>query len=170
MYNDEFSGGLREALKRYALIVGAFLLLSLLARRAPIVPRFTIVWAADSYDNDIDYIEVWQWNGSAWELIANFTASEGSVSVVHEQPINFTVGIRFNSTLADDAAEAVSYTRVYCNITNGGSVWTNEELNNTSSSLVGSYYRITEQGYWNMTGYPAEGVSYTVRFLYEGYY
>jgi len=113
-------------------------------------------------------VEVHQYNGTAWNLVANFTSSGGSTSVHDSWPTNFTVNIKFNSTLAGSTAEAISYTRVYMNISS--SVWTNEELNNTACSLVGSFYILEEQGHWNQTGKPAEGVTYECAVSYQGYY
>jgi len=129
-------------------------------------PKHT-VFAVDSYGNDINFIEVWQYNGTDYILLANFTSSGGSVRVHDNWVINFTVGIRFNSTLASSTAEAISYTRVYMNITG---IWINVELNNTSCTLIGNYYYLTEQGHWNQTGYPEAGVTYTCSIVYQGYY
>jgi hypothetical protein len=129
-------------------------------------PKYT-VFAVDSYGNDINFIEVWQYNGTGYVLLANFTSSGGSVRVHDSWVINFTIGIRFNSTLASSTSEAISYTRVYMNITG---IWTNVELNNTSCTLIGSYYYLTEQGHWNQTGYPQAGVTYECSVLYQGYY
>jgi hypothetical protein len=90
---------------------------------------------------------------------------------VHDSwPTNFTVGIQINSTLASSTAEAISYTRVYMNITDGGSIWNNVELNNTACELSGSYYYLTEQGHWNATGKPVAGVTYACSVLYQAYY
>jgi glycerol-3-phosphate dehydrogenase len=129
-----------------------------------------IVYAADSYGNDINFVEVWQYNETAWNLLANFTTTGGSVRVHDSWVMNFTVGIKVNSTLVSSSAEAISYTRVYMNITDGGTIWNNVELNNTACSLVGSYYYLTEQGHWNATGKPSAGVTYACSILYQAYY
>ena len=125
------------------------------------------VLAIDSYGNDITHIEIWQYNGTSWNLKANFTSSGQSVRVVDGQAVKFIVGIKFNATLASSSSEAISYTRVYMNIT---SIWNNKELNNTSCSLVGSFYYLKEQGIWSVTGYPQSGVTYSCTVLYQGYY
>jgi len=127
-----------------------------------------LVFAADVHGNDINYIEVWQWNGTGYELRANFTSTGQSVRVEENYTIKFVVEIQFNATLAADTAEAISYTRVYMNISEG--VWSNEELNNTSCSLIGNFYHLKEEGVWNQTGLPAEGVSYVCQVAYQGYY
>lgn len=129
-----------------------------------------LVYAADSYGNDINYVEVWQYNGTAWNLLANFTSTGGSVRVHDSWPTNFTVGIKLNSTLVSSTSDAIAYTRVYMNITDGGTIWNNAELNNTFCSLSGSYYYLTEQGYWNQTGKPMAGVTYACSILYQAYY
>ena len=153
-------------MKRYTPLILIGVLLVALAFKLNPVTTLT-VYAADIHNNDINYIEVWQWNGTHYNLLANFTSSEQSVRVVHEQPLNFTVGIQLNSTLASSVAEAIAYTRCYMNISGG--VWTNEELNNTSCSLSGNFYYLTEMGHWNSTGLPAEGVDYDCAVLYEDY-
>jgi hypothetical protein len=155
---------------RLILIATLSLCLTLLVTLAPSFPFVTLVFAADSYGNNINYVEVWQYNGTGWALLANFTATGGSVRVHDGWPTNFTVGIQLNSTLATSTAEAISYTRVYMNITDGGTIWNNVELNNTACSLSGSYYLLTEQGYWNTTGQPVTGVTYACSILYQAYY
>ena len=133
--------------------------------------QFTkLAFAADSYGNDINFIEVWQYNGTNWNLLANFTVTGGSVRVHDSWAINFTIGIQINNTLVSSVSDAIAYTRVYMNITNGGTVWNNAELNNTSCSLVGSYYYLTEQGHWNQTAKPVAGVTYACSILYQAYY
>jgi hypothetical protein len=158
-----------QALKRRFL--GLTLILSLLLISFLLVQDDTlIVYAADSYGNDINFVEVWQYNGSAYNLLANFTVTGGSVRVHDSWPTNFTVGIQINSTLVSSTADAIAYTRVYMNITDGGSIWNNVELNNTACSLSGSYYYLTEQGHWNQTGKPVAGVTYACSILYQAYY
>jgi hypothetical protein len=136
----------------------------------PNLPFTRMVFAADSYGNDINFIEVWQYNGTDWNLLANFTITGGSVRVHDGWPMNFTIGIQINNTLVSSSSDAIAYTRVYMNITNGGTVWNNAELNNTSCSLVGSYYYLTEQGHWNQTAKPMEGVTYACSIFYQAYY
>jgi hypothetical protein len=163
------NGGGESSLKRKFLVLTLILpllLLSLLMMQKDTM----IVYAADSYGNDINFIEVWQYNGSAWNLLANFTSTGGSVRVHDSWATNFTVGIRINSTLVSSVSDAIAYTRVYMNITDGGAIWTNAELNNTACSLSGSYYYLTEQGYWNQTGKPVAGVTYACSILYQAYY
>jgi hypothetical protein len=158
-----------EALKKKFLVLTLILpllLISLLMMQNDTM----IVYAADSYGNDINFIEVWQYNGTDWNLLANFTSTGGSVRVHDSWAINFTVGIQINSTLVSSVSDAIAYTRVYMNITDGGSIWNNVELNNTACSLSGSYYYLTEQGYWNETGKPVAGVIYACSILYQAYY
>jgi hypothetical protein len=159
----------KETLKKKFLVLTLILpllLVSLLMMQNDTM----IVYAADSYGNDITFIEVWQYNGTAWNLLANFTSTGGNVRVHDSWAINFTVGIRINSTLVSSTSDAIAYTRVYMNITDGGSIWNNAELNNTACSLSGSYYYLTEQGHWNTTGKPTAGVTYACSILYQAYY
>ena len=131
----------------------------------------SIVYAADAYGSDITHIEIYHHNGTAWVLVGNCTSSSGQSYSVHDTwPIKFLVNMKFNNTLASSTAEAISYTRVYMNITNGGSIWTDEELNNTACSEVGDFYELEEEGVWNATGYPVAGVTYECSVLYQGYY
>jgi hypothetical protein len=158
-----------QALKRKFLVLTLILpllLLSLLMMRNDTM----IVYAADSYGNDISFVEIWQYNETAYNLLANFTVTGGSVRVHDSWVMNFTVGIKMNSTLVSSTADAIAYTRVYMNITDGGTVWNNVELNNTSCSLNGSYYYLTEEGHWNETGKPSAGVTYACSILYQAYY
>ena len=130
------------------------------------------VYAADAEGNDINFVEVWQWNGTDYDLKGNVTLSGQSVIVNDNQTVKFIVSIKFNSTLASSQNEAVSFTRVYMNITYDSSfIWQNKELNNTSvSGPSGGFYWIKENGVWNSTGYPAAGVTYECSILYQGYY
>jgi len=117
----------------------------------------------DAYGNDIKFIEVWE--GSV--LKANFSASGGSVRVNASKAITFNVTVWFNSTLASSQSEAVSYTRVYLNITG---VVTNAELSNVKvSGPVGGFYILVEQ-YVVAAGTLSEGQSYACTFKYQGYY
>ena len=125
---------------------------------------------ADAYGNDINYVEIWQYNGTTWILKANFTSSGGSVRINNNQQVKFNVGIRLNSTLASSSDEAISYTRVYMNITYDGTfVWQNVELNNTSCQLVGNFYYLIETGTWS-TNLPIAGKTYACTILYQAYY
>jgi len=123
----------------------------------------------DSYGNVIVWMCIYQHNGSAWNLLQNVTSSSNwTQRVVDSQPINFTVKWRLNDTLATSEAEAVTFTKVTMNISQ--SVWTNEELNITSTDSDASFYYGIERGHWNQTGMPASGVTYEVATKYEAYY
>jgi len=122
----------------------------------------SLVFAADSYGNDIKYIEVWEGN----TLKANFTSGGGTVRVNASNTITFNVSICINSTLVSSSDEAVSYTAVYVNITG---IWTNVELNNTSVVPNGSFYYLIEKGVLN-AGTLSEGQTYDCSVLYKAYY
>jgi hypothetical protein len=124
------------------------------------------VYASDSYGNDINYIEIYQYNGSSWNLVTNFTSSGGSERIHDNWQTRFLVNIKLNSTLATSTSEAISYTRVYMNIS---TVWTNVELNNTSCSLNGDFYWLLEEGNWT-TSLPSLGVTYSCSVNYQAYY
>ena len=124
-----------------------------------------LVYAADSYGNDINYVEVWEDS----VLRANFTVSGGSVRVDAHKQIKIVVSIRLNSSLAGSNSEAIDYTKVLVNITDGSNyVWLNRELNNTSCVLSGSYYYLKEEGLLAENSL-SEGVTYDVSVKYEVY-
>jgi hypothetical protein len=153
--------------KRLYLIIGVFAILLLLfaSFNSGIFGTKLIVYASpgDAYGNDIKFIEVWE--GSV--LKANFTTSGGSVRINASKTITFNVTVWFNSTLASSQSEAVSYTRVYLNITG---VVTNAELTNVEvSGPVGGFYKLVER-YVVAAGTLSEGQTYACSVLYQGYY
>ena len=146
----------------FALSLGFVLALTLLVLPFNDNALLRLAFAADTYGNDINYVEIWEGN----VLRANFTASGGSVRVNASAVLTFNVSIRLNSTLAASTSEAVSYTAVYMNITG---VWSNVELNNTSVQLTGSYYYLVERGVLAANSL-SEGQTYDCRVLYKAYY
>lgn len=154
-------------IRKLAVLLIAFILVATIFLRS----QTFLVLAADAYGDQINYVEVWQWNGTAYVLRANFTSTGQSVRVEDNHVIKFVVSIKFNSTFASSQAEAISYTRVYMNITNGGTIWNNEELNNTEcTGPTGNFYYLKEEGIWNSTGKPVAGVTYACSIVYQGYY
>jgi hypothetical protein len=132
-----------------------------------------IAYGADSVGNDIYAFEVYQYNGSVWNLVVNNTAS-GNTSRIHDAwATAFRVGIKLNKTLASSDAEAISFTRcnlTIMNITDSKLVWTNVTLNNTAT--IGSdatYYYHWKLGNWT-TDLPLAGVSYNCTVYYDAYY
>jgi hypothetical protein len=126
---------------------------------------------ADSYGNDILFIEVWQYNGSGYVLMHNITSTGGTYRINDNQTTLFNVTVCFNSTLASSQSEAVSFTRVYMNITDGGTIWNNQLLTNIAvSGPTNGFYYLVKQATWNSTGYPVAGTTYSISTLYQGYY
>lgn len=122
----------------------------------------------DSYGNVIVWHTVEQWNGSSWIILLNHTTSSNwTVRVAHETPTRFQVKWRLNNTLASSETEAVDYTWIYMNIS---TIWTNQNLTNTSHSSDANYYYGVELATWNQSGYPASGVTYDVSTKYKAYY
>jgi hypothetical protein len=152
--------------KAFAIITVSLILILVFALFS--VNNFTVinvVYAspADSYGNDILYIEVWE--GST--LKANFTSSGGSVMVNASKTVTFNVTVCFNSTLASSQSEAVQYTRVLLNITG---IVTNAELTNVKVvGPVGGFYYLTER-YIIAANTLTEGQTYACSFKYQGYY
>ena len=126
-----------------------------------------VAYASDVHGNDINFIEIWQYNGTDYVLRANFSSSGGTYLLYDSQPTKFMVNIKFNSTLAGSTNEAIECTKVIMNITG---VWTNEEFNNTSCTLIGDFYYLAETGIWNEEGKPESGVTYECNVIYQGYY
>jgi len=122
----------------------------------------------DEYGNVLCWHTVEQYNGTDWVILLNHTtSSDWSQRVEAEKPIRFQIEWRLNNTLAIDEAEAISYTKILMNITG---IWTNKELNNTSSRSDETYFYGVELGTWNQTGKPQSGVTYNVQTRYEAYY
>ena len=161
-------------MKKLILVFTAGLIL-LLSQLSP--HRFAfinVVFAspADVYGNDINFCEVWQYNGSDWNLVYNFTSTGGSVRIHDSWQVKFVVGTKLNDTLASSSSEALDYTKTLMNITYGSPpsfVWQNVELNNTSISQSGGFYWIVENGVWT-TDLPVEGVTYNCAIDYRQYY
>jgi len=167
----------RKIIMIATVVFGAILILGLLGYspnsnlRINIFKRVRAIGTPDAYGNVIMNLTIHQWDGDSWELLQTVTTDTNwTQRVVDSQPINITVCWRLNNTLASSEAEAVSYTRVYINLTDGGTIWNNEEMNNTSSGSDASYYYGYELAHWNQTGLPTSGVTYDVATRYEAYY
>jgi len=159
-------------MKKLLICAAACLVLLLLMLNFDDSPVLRLAYCSpeDVYGNDVLYVEVWQYNGSAWTLIVNFTGSVGNAKLHDNWEVKFIVGIRFNSSLASSNSEAIEYTRVFMNITHNGSyIWQNNELNNISCVLNGDFYYLKEEGIWNVD-LPQEGETYDFSVLYQGYY
>jgi len=125
------------------------------------------VYGADAIGNDINFVEIWQYNLTSYELIVNFTSSGQSAEIHDSWNVRFNVSIRFNATYAVSTAQAISYTEVNMTIS---TIWTTPQtLNNTSCALNGNYYYLVETGDWNST-LPNAGSSYSCNATYGSYY
>ena len=144
------------------LIPPLIILLITLILLSPKQQTLNLVFAQT--EGNIQYVEVWQLEGSNYVLKANFT-EDGSVSVNGSQWFKFVVCHRFNSSYANNEQEAIDYTKILMNIT---SIWTNKELNNTSCTLNENWYILKEVGYLNQT--LSEGETYECTVLQKGYY
>lgn len=136
-------------------------------------PKITVfaIGTPDAYGNVIVNLTIHQHNGTAWnELLFWDNDTDWSVRVEPDFAINLTLWVRLNNTLASSENQAVSFTRVFCNITDGGSIWNNVEFNNTDTGSDATYYYCQEQGFWNDSGYPATGINYNVNTTYDAFY
>jgi len=159
--------------KKLLLAIPLFVVL-LLALSPSKYAMVNVVFAspADVYGNDISYCEVWQYNGSDWNLVYNFTSTGGSVRIHDSWQVKFVVGTKFNETLASSQSEALEYTKTLMNITYGNPpsyIWQNIELNNTSITQSNGFYWIVETGIWT-SNLPQEGVTYNCAIDYRQYY
>ena len=132
-----------------------------------------VVFASpDAYGNDIIFCEIWQHNGSDWNIVYNFTSTGGSVRIHDSWQVKFVVGTKLNDTLASSSSEALDYTKTLMNITYGNPpsyIWQNIELNNTSITQSNGFYWIVETGIWT-SNLPQEGVTYNCAIDYRQYY
>lgn len=164
------SGSIGIKLKKLLVVASILLLASslLVLSSTHTDLRVAAIGTPDAYGNVIMYLAVYQHNGTHWVLLLNHTSdSNWTQRVEDSDPINITVKWRLNNTLAASEAQAVSYTRVLMNIS---TVWTNEELNNTSTDSDATYYYGIEEAHWNHTGKPEAAVDYDVATKYEAYY
>jgi len=152
------------------LILSVALILIILMAVLPGSP-FTVLVFADSYSNDINNIEVWQYNGSAWNLLANFTTSGGSVRIHDGYETSFIVQVKLNTSLASSASEAHSYTRVNMSITDGGTIWPISTMLNDSGtpSSSGGFWYVKKLGNWT-SSLPSPGVTYSCNATFQAYY
>ena len=126
----------------------------------------------DAYGNDITFCEIWQYNGSDWNIVYNFTSSAGNIRIHDNWQVKFVVGTKLNDTLASSESEALEYTKTLMNITYGSPpsyIWQNVELNNTSIIQSDGFYWIIETGIWS-SNLPQEGVTYNCVVDYQQYY
>lgn len=129
----------------------------------------TLIVFADIHNNDITRLEVYQYTLGSWKLLLNVTSTGQSCDIDANKAIRFNVTVRLNKTLADNDNEAIEYSKVLMNITNGGTVWNNKLLNNTDVSSDADWYYLIETGNWS-SDLPSEGVEYTCTIRYEAYY
>ena len=160
----------RNLRENMPLIGSVALILIILIAVLPGSP-FTLLVFADSYSNDINNIEVWQYNGSAWNLMVNFTTSGGSQRIHDGWPTSFIVQVKLNTSLASSASEAHSYTRVNMSIVDGGTVWPISTMLNDSGtpSSSGGFWYVKKLGNWT-SSLPSPGVTYSCNATFQAYY
>lgn len=132
---------------------------------------FSLLVFADIYSNNINNIEVWQYNGSAWNLVVNFSTSGGSERIHDGWATSFIVQVKLNTSLASSASEAHSYTRVNMSIIDGGTVWPiTTMLNDTGTpSSSGGFWYVKKLGNWT-SSLPSPGVTYSCNATFQAYY
>jgi hypothetical protein len=132
-----------------------------------------LAWAADAYGQDIEWIHVVQYNGTAWNLVKNFTATAGSERILAGYQVNFTVAVRLNYTFAGSSSDASSFSRVNATISTGGtplSGWSNVPCNQTvTPTQNGTYWYVWFYANWTSPT-PVGGNTYNCTFLYQAYF
>jgi len=130
-----------------------------------------LAYGADSYGQDIYCVEVWQYNSTHWNMVKNFTSTGDYTRIVDSLHTAFIVKSYLNETLYSSTAEAISYSRVYMNITcsNSTVIWSNVLLNNTACSLASPKYVLYECGNWT-SSLPEPSVIYNCSVSLEGYF
>jgi len=149
-----------------ATILAMVLTLALLA--VPQSPLLTVHLAyADALDNDINAIYIYQPIDTALDTQV---ATNQSYRIVGAVNMSFIVEIQLNDTLAVSTGEAISYTKVTMNITEGvNAILTNEELTNINCTHLGDYYILYETTQW-VSSLPEDGKTYVCAIKYEAYY
>jgi hypothetical protein len=162
---------MKRTLRENVPLIGSVaLILIILIALLPGSPFILLVFA-DTYNDDINNIEVWQYNGSAWNLLANFTTSGGSVRIHDGYQTSFIVQVKLNTSLASSASEAQSFTMSNMSILNGGTIWPiSTMLNDTGTpSSSGGFWYVKKLGNWT-SSLPSPGVTYSCNATFQAYY
>jgi hypothetical protein len=158
-------------------LIGSLALANILmpARNRFCMLSFYVVWAQDSYGDDINDTIVSQYNGSSWLFVQQFSAN-GSARVNENQSISFLVTVKFNATLlaTNSSSGADSATRVNMTIVQADNasniIWNNLVLNSTGTpGFTAPYWYVQKLGNWT-TILPVSGVTYNCSIYYQGSY
>jgi len=155
------------------IIVISLLLIIPIFNKSGLPLMFIAFGTPDSHANDHRNVAVFQDNGTAFNLVYNFTTSNQTVSINDGKAINLEDVIKYNVTLAVDNATARSYTRV--NITISYNSGTSFIVNNSPMTQYGTSYNDTQfyyiTFYYNWSSSLAvQGVTYNCSFAYQPYY
>lgn len=169
-----------ERMNRHAFVGFSVILLLAIALLA--LPKFQIsflhigvVYASDSYGDDINDTIVSQYNTTAWITIQDFTAN-GSARITPAWSTSFLVTVKINASLlaTNSSAGSDSGTRVNMTIVqadNGTNIiWNNLTLNSTGTpSFTSPYWYVQKLGNWT-SNLAVSGVTYNCTIVYQGYY
>lgn len=130
-------------------------------------------FCGDLHNNDFRNIAVYQYNGTATNLVKNFTATGGSERILDSQPIDFEVVVKLNLTLASSTSEAKTFTRANMTITRTDTsvkIWDNVALNQSATvTSDANFYYVTFLGNWTSV-LAVAGVTYNCTTVYQAYY
>jgi len=141
----------------------------------------------DAFNNQIVSICISTYNGTDWnyningyyggtdsiELPSDVTNhvvySSGNIywRITATYPVRFRVVTYMNKTLADSAYDAIIFTNIYMNITDGGYSLINEHYpSGTGSSLNATYWKVISTYDWSVGGLPQAGILYNLEVAY----
>ena len=137
--------------------------------------RFFVVWAADSYGDDINDTLVSTQFAGGWIQLQDLSGN-GSCSINASQPMSFIVTVKINGSLlaVSSAGQADSNTRVNMTIVQADNasniIWNNLTLNSTGTpSFTAPYWYVAKLGNWT-SSLPLSGVTYNCTIVYQAFY
>lgn len=165
------------------VIASSLIMLACLGFLSPRTPFVRLALAAgvpDAYEQQILYVEVYQWDNisSEWDLMANVTnalyTSGYDVNIYPDLDLRFFVKTGINTKFADNGPNAIAKSRCYITITGQVSKtlmtvdnYTGQVTPNGNQSLGAVWHHY----YWSPTGgVPSAGLTYAVNFEFYAYY
>ncbi len=159
-------------------LASALVLISLMIPLSFAIPARLVMAAGtpDAYGQQIQFVLIYQWTGTAWVKRGNVTTAAYSsgydVDVTPNQPTRFFVCSEFNDDFntAKTESEALADIRVYITINVAQVSRTLMTDHNSTYKATGDWWRSWSSYLWNSTGKPTAGASYTVVIEFEAYF
>lgn len=167
--------------QKLMMVIGLVALMSVFAfaPKSGTVHLAVAAGTPDAYENQILYVEVYQWNNvsSYWELQGNVTQAAYTAGVdVDVDPgrnIRFFVKGGINTKFAGSEAEAVLNVRSYITIAGelSRTLMTDDNCTGTVTAGAEELYAVWSHYYWTVSGgKPLAGNTYTVSLEFQCYY